>query len=78
MVKARSRLPIRDAGVVVPYMDLDAMAAAVVKLMEDPELRATLGDGARRKAQERHDRAAGAEHIARTVEEFLKLARKAA
>lgn len=68
-----------DAGLIVPYMDLDAMAAAVLKLMEDPELRATLGEGARRKTWERHDRTVGGEHIAGTVEEFLTLtlARKA-
>ena len=67
-----------DAGMVVPYMDLDAMAAAVLKLMDDPELRATLGEGARRKILERHDLAVGAEHIARIIRGVLGVERKKA
>jgi LmbE family N-acetylglucosaminyl deacetylase/glycosyltransferase involved in cell wall biosynthesis len=60
-----------DAGVVVPYLDVDAMAAAVARLVESPELRAKLGENARRKTRERHDVSVGAEHIARAVHQLL-------
>ena len=67
-----------DAGFVVPYLDVDAMAAAVLRLVESPELRTTLGEGARRKVLERHDLAVGSEPIARIIRGLLGGARKQA
>jgi glycosyltransferase involved in cell wall biosynthesis len=42
-----------DAGRVVPYLDLDALAASVAELALDPQLRSRLGKQARRKVRER-------------------------
>ena len=41
-------------GYVVPPLDEDAMAAATVRLLSDPTLRATLGDRGRRRAEEHY------------------------
>ncbi len=43
-----------DAGRVVPYLDLDAFAAAIVEMAGDPVLRYRLGDRARRKVEYRY------------------------
>ena len=43
-----------DGGFVVPYLDLDAMSSRVVELIEQPELRRTLGRRLNQKIQERH------------------------
>ena len=67
-----------DAGFVVPYLDVEAMAADVLRLVENPELRATLGEGARRKVLERHDLAVGSEQIARSIRGLLGVERKQA
>jgi LmbE family N-acetylglucosaminyl deacetylase/glycosyltransferase involved in cell wall biosynthesis/GT2 family glycosyltransferase len=66
----------KDAGAVVPYLDIEAMGEAVTRLVEDAELRRRLGETARRKVQERHDLNVGAAHIARTLNPLL--ARQAA
>jgi LmbE family N-acetylglucosaminyl deacetylase/glycosyltransferase involved in cell wall biosynthesis/GT2 family glycosyltransferase len=60
-----------DAGAVVPYLDMDAMAGAVTRLIEDADLRTRLGDTARRKVLERHDLTVGAAHIAGTLKPIL-------
>lgn len=44
----------RDAGVVVPYLHLDAMAQAIVQLANDPALTKQLGSRLREKILERH------------------------
>lgn len=41
-----------DCGLVVPPRDPEAMAAAALRLLDDPGLRARMGDAARRKALE--------------------------
>ncbi|ANN79915.1 glycosyltransferase [Bordetella flabilis] len=46
----------KDAGNVVEYMDVDAMAAAVSTLVDDDELRARLGERAKQKVNIRHDK----------------------
>ena len=56
-----------DAGFTVPYMDLQAMAAAVWRLRDDESLRRSLGEGARRKVRADHDVAAAAPKIVRTI-----------
>jgi LmbE family N-acetylglucosaminyl deacetylase/glycosyltransferase involved in cell wall biosynthesis len=65
-----------NAGAVVPYLDIEAMAAAVTRLVDDAELRTRLGEAARRKVLERHDVRVGAAHIAGTLKPLL--ARQAA
>jgi len=60
-----------DAGFVVPYLDVNVMGTVVRRLSRDPELRATLGQCARRKVIERHDVNLGAERIAGIVQQFL-------
>ena len=44
----------QDAGVVVPYLDRDAMASAVLDLVRDPQRRKSLGATASRKVRETH------------------------
>jgi glycosyltransferase involved in cell wall biosynthesis len=61
-----------DAGFVVPYLDIEAMARAVVRLAEDPELRARLGENARRKIVDRHDIQVGAARIAGVLKPLLQ------
>ena len=58
-----------DAGVVVPYPDLDGFAMAVADLLCDPSRRAALGELARSRVWERHhvDVAAPALHSALTT-----------
>ena len=41
-----------DAGIVVPYLDVEAMAEAVIRLQDDPPLRQRLGNRARAKMSE--------------------------
>lgn len=43
------------AGVVVPHSDAKSMANAVADLIEDPGLRASIGEKAREKAEENYD-----------------------
>jgi len=43
-----------DAGIIVPYLDIDAMARACIRLLEDSELRQRLGGTARRKVQDEY------------------------
>lgn len=44
-----------DTGIVVPVEDLDAIVAALARLRDDPELRATMGARAREVGLERFD-----------------------
>jgi len=41
-----------DAGAVVPYLDIEAMAAAFIRLKDDPSLKQRLGERAREKVSE--------------------------
>lgn len=45
-----------DAGRVVDYLDVEKMAKAVSELIDDAPLRRKLGDRAREKVRQRHDR----------------------
>ena len=44
-----------DAGFVVPYLDIDAMASNVIELIKDEKLRKQLGERAAQKVKERHE-----------------------
>lgn len=46
----RPDAPERDGGIVIPPHDSAALAEAIARLVEDPALRATLGDRARERA----------------------------
>jgi len=41
-------------GLIVPDNDVEAFAAAILRLMKDPELRRNLGANARRTVEEKH------------------------
>ena len=45
----------QDAGLVVPYLDLEAMASAILNLADNPQLRAGLGRRAAEKVRSRYD-----------------------
>jgi glycosyltransferase involved in cell wall biosynthesis len=59
---------IGDAGCVVPKRDPEALAAAVSRLLDDPELRERLGRAAQRRARDRFG-------MARYVDEVCDLYR---
>jgi glycosyltransferase involved in cell wall biosynthesis len=48
----------QDAGILVPYLDTAACAAAVLSLVRDPALRRQLGECAREKVYKRHEEVA--------------------
>jgi glycosyltransferase involved in cell wall biosynthesis len=60
-----------DAGRVVAYLDLNAMAERVLEFLGDDELRSRLGQRARRKVRERHDISVMAPKLVRTIERML-------
>jgi glycosyltransferase involved in cell wall biosynthesis len=49
-----------DAGVVVPYLDVEALADEVIALVEDPDRRARLGAALARRVRRDHVTRAGA------------------
>lgn len=65
-----------DGGLVVPYLDVDRMAEAIVKLVEDEGLRQRLGSTAKAKVETRHDIGVGGRHIADIVESYIKSSAK--
>ena len=60
-----------DAGRVVPYLDVDAMAERVLEVLRDDGLRSTLGQRARTKVREHHDISVMAPKLLRTIERML-------
>jgi glycosyltransferase involved in cell wall biosynthesis len=60
-----------DAGLVVPYLDVERMAAAIVRLVEDVDLRRQFGDVARAKVLARHDIKVGGRHLVEIVRSYL-------
>lgn len=60
-----------DAGFVVPYLDINAMADKITILAEDAELRKKLGACGSQKVKENHDIALGAQKITKIIERFL-------
>lgn len=59
-----------DAGIVVPYLALDAMTDAVQVLLSDGIRRLQLGTRAAEKVRERHDVAVGAPQIFSIIEQL--------
>ncbi len=60
-----------DAGVIVPYLDTQQMADAVVDLLGDEQLRRRLGHRASEKARHRHDVRVGAPEVYNVILRFL-------
>jgi glycosyltransferase involved in cell wall biosynthesis len=69
---------LRDAiedgvdGVLVPARDVQALRAALERLLADPQLRARLGAAARAKAEREWSRAAMAEALVRVYDEIVR------
>jgi glycosyltransferase involved in cell wall biosynthesis len=61
----------RDAGVCVPFGDVEAMASAAMTLAQAPEKRATLGAVARQRVVENHSVGFGAARILEILRRFL-------
>jgi glycosyltransferase involved in cell wall biosynthesis len=61
----------QDAGAVVPYLDVQAMAERVLELLEADGLRRQYGERAREKARERHDISVVAPQLLGTIERLL-------
>ena len=59
-----------DAGFVVPYLDIEAMAAKVLDLLGSDELRHRLGAQAREKVRRHHEVAVAAPRIAALIQRF--------
>ena len=57
-----------DAGFLVPYLDLEAMAARALELLGDDNLRRALGARAREKAAQRHDVSVAVPRIVNVIE----------
>ncbi|MGA7952697.1 MAG: glycosyltransferase family 4 protein [Gloeobacterales cyanobacterium] len=60
-----------DGGFVVPYLDIETMAAKICLLFESPELRERLGQRAAQKVKENHDISASACQILHIIQRFL-------
>jgi len=65
---------IRDGidGLLVPPADAEALAAALEGLMDDPALRARLGESARRRVLERYDLKRNSARLGETFRRYLK------
>lgn len=61
-----------DCGFVVPYLDLAAMAARLVRLIESPDCRLRMGAAARQKVTGRHDLSVAGPRIADIIERVIE------
>lgn len=61
-----------DCGNVVPYLDVRAMASAVIQLADNPDQRASFGDRAYQKVRARHDIKVAAPMILTAMERTIK------
>ena len=61
----------QDAGCIVPYLDLDAMAESIIRLARDPELKKRLGARAAEKARQRCAASNACSAIAQIMQRFL-------
>jgi glycosyltransferase involved in cell wall biosynthesis len=60
-----------DSGFVVPYLDIETMAAKICLLFESPNLRSALGQRAAQKVRENHDIESSASQILEIIQQFL-------
>jgi colanic acid biosynthesis glycosyl transferase WcaI len=66
---------VADAGLVIPPGDATALAAAVSKLADDPDLCRSLGEGARKTALARWDKTAILGAVEQAMVEYSKLSK---
>jgi glycosyltransferase involved in cell wall biosynthesis len=62
-----------DAGFVVPYMDISAASAALIKLIVDPSLRKALGEKGRQKVLSRHNVEKSVGKVEAIIQKYLPL-----
>jgi glycosyltransferase involved in cell wall biosynthesis len=62
-----------DAGFVVPYMDISAASAALVKLIIDPDLRRKMGEKGRQKVLSRHNVEKSVGQVEAIIQKYLPL-----
>jgi rhamnosyl/mannosyltransferase len=60
-----------ETGLIVPPGDARALAAAIKRLLDDPELRARLGEGGRRRARENYRAELMAQRVSAIYREVL-------
>jgi len=60
-----------DAGFVVPYLEIDAMANKVVELIHDEKLLRGFGERAAQKVRERHEISVAAPEIVKVIQRVL-------
>jgi glycosyltransferase involved in cell wall biosynthesis len=60
-----------DCGFVVPYLNIETMAAKILALMNSPELCHKLGENAKRKVQARHNVQLASSQIFEIISHFL-------
>ena len=63
----------QDCGFVVPYLDLDSMAARVGELLDSDD-RLKMGAAAKRKVTERHDISQSGPRILEIIEKMIATA----
>ncbi len=61
----------QDAGYIIPYLDLSAMAESIIRLALQPELKKRLGARAAEKVRQRYDSAAAGPAILRVIKQFI-------
>ena len=61
----------QDAGYIVPYLDLDAMAESIIRLARQPKLKKCLGDRAAEKVRQRHAVSVAGPSILKVIKRFL-------
>jgi len=61
-----------DCGFVVPYLNTEAMADRVIRLLDCPRCREKMGAAARRKVAERHDVSVAAPRIMEIIERTIQ------
>jgi glycosyltransferase involved in cell wall biosynthesis len=61
-----------DCGYIVPYLDVESMAARVIQLLASRKLRERFGRRAAEKVRERHDVSVAAPRILEIITQFLK------
>lgn len=60
-----------DAGIVIPFNDIDGMASATYKLIEHKDLRVKLGKFGRKKVLKRHTLNKSAKQLKKYIEKFI-------
>jgi glycosyltransferase involved in cell wall biosynthesis len=60
-----------DCGFVVPYLDIETMAAKVLTLVNSPELCQRLGENAKQKVEERHSIQMASTQVHQIIRQFL-------